>query len=121
MEYNEYRRDKKAATFYVSSEWRKLRERMLKLYDGLDMYAYYVQHRIVIADMVHHIIELDEDWSRRLDPVNLFPLSKGNHGIISALYKKETMKKQTQKQLQDILQKHWEEAGGIEKVLYGSS
>lgn len=119
MEYNQYRRDRKAAAFYISTEWRKVREYILKLYDGMDLYAYYVQHRIMTADMVHHIVELDEDWKRRLDPINLFPLSNGNHGIISALYKKEETKKQTQKQLQEIIRKHWEEVGGIEKVLYG--
>lgn len=120
MEYNEYRRNKRAAAFYVSADWRKVRENTLKLYGGMDLYAFYVQHKIVTADMVHHIIELDEDWNRRLDPENLFPLSNGNHGIISALYKKEETKKQTQKQLEEIIRKHWEEAGGIKKVLYGS-
>lgn len=120
MEYNEYRRDRKAAAFYVSADWRKLRERMIGLYDGLDLYAYYVQHRIMTADMVHHIVELEEDWDRRLDPENLLPLSNGNHGIISALYKKEESKKQIQQQLREIIAKHWEEAGGIKKVLYGA-
>lgn len=118
MEYNMYRRDKKAAAFYVSGNWRKMRDYMLKMYDGLDLYAYYVQHRIVTADMVHHIVELEEDWNRRLDPENLFPLSNGNHGVISALYKKdEATKKQTQQLLEKIIRDHWKETGGIKKVL----
>ena len=60
MEYNLRRRNKKAAAFYVSAEWRKVRAFALSLYDSLDMYAYYVQHKIVVADMVHHITEMDD-------------------------------------------------------------
>ena len=44
MEYNTRRRNKKTAAFYVSSQWRKTRALALQLYDGLDLYAYYVQH-----------------------------------------------------------------------------
>ena len=40
MEYNLYRRDKRAAAFYVSPEWRRLRAVILSKYDGLDPYAY---------------------------------------------------------------------------------
>ena len=89
-------------------------------YDGIDLYAFYVQHRIETADMVHHIVEIEEDWTKRLDIGNLFPLSNKNHGIISALYKRDkTTKKQTQAQLRGILKMHWEREGGIEKVLEG--
>ena len=118
MEYNIYRRDKKAAAFYVCDEWRKTRAFTLHLYDGLDIYAYYVQHRIATADMVHHVVEIEEDWNKRLDITNLLPLSNGNHGIISALYKKdEATKKQTQQLLYSIIAEHWKEYGGIENVL----
>lgn len=37
MEYNLRRRNKKAAAFYVSAEWRKVRAFALSLYDSLDM------------------------------------------------------------------------------------
>ena len=84
MEYNLRRRNKKAAAFYVSAEWRKVRAFALSLYDSLDMYAYYVQHKIVVADMVHHITEIEEDWTQRLNVENLFPLSNGNHGGAAA-------------------------------------
>lgn len=118
MEYNRARRDKKAAAFYVSADWRRVREVALRLYDGMDMYAYYVQHRIVAADMVHHIVEIGDDWDRRLELANLFPLSNSNHGTISALYGKDEMtKRATQEQLRDIIDVHWKDSGGIEKVL----
>lgn len=120
MEYNRFRRDKKAAEFYVSQEWRKARENALKLYDGVDLYAWYVQHRVIPADMVHHIVELEDDWTRRCDLTNLFPLSNENHGIISALYKRgPEVKKATQDTLRGIIAEHWKDAGGIEKVLSG--
>lgn len=120
MEYNRTRRNKQAAGFYVCSEWRKVRGIVLRMYDGMDIYAYYVQHRIATADMVHHIVEIEEDWGRRLEIANLFPLSNSNHGIISALYKKdEATKRATQEQLRGIIAGHWKESGGIEKVLAG--
>jgi len=120
MQYNRTRRNSKAAAFYVSGEWRPVRANTLRLYDGLDIYAYYIQHRIATADMVHHIIELDEDWSRRIDMTNLLPLSNQNHGIISALYEKdEATKRQTQQLLFGLIASHWKDAGGIEKVLLG--
>lgn len=120
MEYNRTRRNKRAAGFYVCSEWRNMRAAVMRLYDGMDIYAYYIQHRIVTADMVHHVVEIGEDWSKRLDIENLLPLSNGNHGIISALYEKdEATKKATQKQLRELMAFHWKDAGGIEKVWNG--
>ncbi len=117
MEYNLYRRNRKTAEFYLSKEWRRLRAFIISKYDGLDLYALYVQHKIKTADMVHHITEVEEDWNKRLDPMNLFPLSNQNHGIISALYDKdEATKKATQELLRDIIRKHWEDRGGPQKV-----
>ena len=118
MEYNKHRRNKKTAAFYVSSEWRKTRAETIRRFDGVDIYAFYVLHVIQTADMVHHVVEIEEDWNKRLDIANLLPLSNGNHGIISALYKKdEATKKQTQQLLYSIIAEHWKEYGGIENVL----
>lgn len=120
MQYNRTRRNKQAADFYVCADWRNIRAVCMRLYDGLDIYAYYVQHRVVTADMVHHVTELDEDWSRRLDISNLLPLSNSNHGIISALYDKdEETKRATQQMLYGLIAEHWKAAGGIEKVIVG--
>lgn len=120
MEYNRFRRDKRAAAFYVSADWRRAREAAMRLYDGMDIYAYYVQRRIMTADMVHHIVEIEEDWTKRFDIANLFPLSNGNHGIISALYEKdEATKRATQEQLRGIIVGHWKDSGGIGKVSAG--
>lgn len=120
MEYNRFRRNKKAAAFYTSDIWRTTRARAIALYDGVDIYAYYTQHKIMTADMVHHIEPLEDNWNRRLDLTNLLPLSNQNHGIIEALYSKdEETKRRTQQQLIDLIATHWEGQGGVEKVLYG--
>lgn len=120
MLYNKYRRNQKAAVFYTCNDWRKLRKVAFRLYDGIDIYAYYTQHRIETADMVHHIVEVEEDWDKRLDIINLIPLSNVNHGVISALYKRdEATKKATQELLRGLIAEHWKGAGGIENVLSG--
>lgn len=114
QEYNLYRRDKKKAGFYISREWRTTRDAALRMYDHLDIYALIVQHRIVTADMVHHIVEIEEDWDRRLDLSNLIPLSNGNHGIISALYAKdEASKRETQQLLFRLIAAYKEGQGGV--------
>lgn len=119
-DYNSNRRNKKAAAFYVSYEWRSTRDLMLKVYDYIDIYSYYMHKEIVTADMVHHIVELDDDWSRRCDPTNLLPLSNTSHGIISALYKEsEESKRRTQTMLLSLIARHFEKAGGIAAVMNG--
>lgn len=110
--YSRYRRDKKKAAFYVSPVWRKKRAEILALHDYIDIYAFYVQKRIMTADMVHHIVPLEDDWSRRLDAGNLIPLSNQNHGIIEAMYKDETKKQELQQLLFELKAQH-QKAGGV--------
>ena len=70
------------------------------------------------SDPVHHIIELEEDWEQRLNPLNLIPLSLKTHNTITALYKKSNASmKATQAQLRSLIEYHFREAGGHEKVL----
>lgn len=120
--YNETRRDSRAAEFYISKEWRTMRPIIVSVYDSIDIYALYVLGKLKVlskSDPIHHIIELEDDWSKRLDPFNLLPASHETHNTITALYKKDkaTMKA-TQAQIRDIIAHHFKEAGGIEKVLY---
>lgn len=114
MEYNKNKRSKKTADFYISKEWRKTRAAAIRRFDGVDIYAYYVRHEIQTADMVHHITPIEDDWSKRLDMSNLIPLSNHSHGIIEALYSKdEQTKKETQKLLRDLIDRHWKAIGGV--------
>jgi len=121
--YNNTRRDKRAAEFYLSQEWRAIRPIMQAVYDHIDIYALYVLDELIPlqpSDPIHHIIELEDDWNQRLNPLNLFPVSHNSHNIITALYKqdKATMRA-TQARIRQVIVQHFKEAGGIEKVLTG--
>lgn len=99
-----HRKDKKYTDFYHSTEWETVREYALSLYNNIDIYAYYIDKQILIANTVHHIAELKEDWDKGLDIYNLFPLSDSSHNKIHALYKKD--KEGTQRLLIQLL-KRW--------------
>ena len=107
--YDKNIRDKDTTAFYNSPEWEKVRAEVLRKYKGLDLWEYYINKKIVYADTAHHVIELKEDWSRRLDINNLFPLTQGNHSMIHKLYKKD--KQGTQKLLLELI-KRWEKEYG---------
>ena len=119
--YNNTRRDPRAAEFYLSKEWRELRPVILSVYEYVDIYALYVEHQLITlkdSDPIHHIIELEEDWEQRLNPLNLIPLSHRTHNTITALYKQSNASmKATQTQLRSLIDYHFKEAGGYEKVL----
>lgn len=119
--YNNTRRDPRAAEFYLSKEWRELRPVIMSVYEYVDIYALYVEHQLITlkdSDPIHHIIELDEDWEQRLNPLNLIPLSHRTHNTITALYKQSNASmKATQTQLRSLIDYHFKEAGGYEKVL----
>lgn len=97
-----YDRSKRVnAEFYHSSEWITLRQMVLSKANGLDLYEYYINHKITRADTVHHIVEIREDNARALDITNLIPLSSSNHRKIHKMYFKK--KKETQEILFNIL------------------
>lgn len=108
--YDKYIRDKKSTAFYNSPGWIKTREYVLAKYKGLDLYAFFIENEIVYADTVHHIEELKENWNRRLDITNLFPLSSSNHNVIHAMYEKD--KEGTQKLLFSLLERWIEKYEG---------
>lgn len=85
MIYNNTRRDERAAEFYVSKEWRAMRERIIEVYDNIDIYALYVEHELLTCNPVHHIIELEDDWEQRLNPFNLIPLNHKTHNTITEI------------------------------------
>ena len=110
MIYNNTRRDERAAEFYVSKEWRAMRERIIEGYDNIDIYALYVEHELLTCNPVHHIIELEDDWEQRLNPFNLIPLNHKTHNTITALYKQsKASMRATQKQLRSLIEYHFRE------------
>lgn len=76
--YDEKVRDQKAAAFYRSAQWIKLRNLAMQRAGGL-CEACRRHGQVVPADEVHHKVPISEDWSRRLDPSNLICLCKSCH------------------------------------------
>jgi hypothetical protein len=91
------------------------------IYGYIDIYALYVEQQLITltdSDPIHHIVELEDDWEQRLNPLNLIPLSHNTHNAITALYKQNKASMiATQKQLRSLINLHFREAGGYEKVL----
>ena len=79
-DYERYRneRDKTYIQFYQSKQWKNTRKSVMLEYDYLCQeclrQGYYQQ-----ANVVDHIIELKDDWSKRLDKDNLIPLCHSCH------------------------------------------
>lgn len=98
--YNRMRVDSASQEFYNNSKWRKTRQMVVYKYNGLCLWSYYVDDSIVMADCVHHIVELKEDMSKGLDIDNLIPLSDTAHNKIHGRYNRsQASKEQTQKLL----------------------
>lgn len=104
-------RDPKSRDFYHSAEWEKAREQAMNLDGSLDVYQYMEFGKVVVADTVHHIISLREDWGKRCELSNLISLHHDTHSMIEQRYKKD--KTVIQKKLQCMLKKYREqEVGG---------
>lgn len=79
-DYERYRneRDKTYIQFYQGRVWKSTRKSVMLEYDYLCQeclrQGYYQQ-----ANVVDHIIELKDDWSKRLDKDNLIPLCHSCH------------------------------------------
>lgn len=108
--YDTYQRNQKAKKFYNSPEWLATRAHVLSKYKGLDLYAFFISMKIAPGTTVHHIVELEEDWSLRLAVSNLFPTSESNHNVIDGLYRRD--KEGTQKMLRELLERWEREYGG---------
>ena len=59
----------------------------------MDIYSWYKYGRIEAGRIVHHIIPIKDDYSRRLDLTNLIYLTDANHKIIHARYEESEQKK----------------------------
>lgn len=59
---------------------------------------------VVLADTVHHIIPLQDEWEKRNDISNLMSLSGETHSMIEQMYKKD--KDGMEKKLHEMLQQY---------------
>ena len=113
QEYDRLSRDRKTKAFYVSSEWERARRKVLQLDGGIDVYLYMTKGEIVLADTVHHITPLREDWSVRCSINNLMSLNHDTHSMIEMLYGRD--REGTEKKLKKMLELYREGQGGSEK------
>lgn len=73
----------------------------MELDEGMDVYLYMTEGKVVAADTVHHITPLADDWQSRLDKDNLMSLSHETHSTIERRYQEE--KEQMIKELKEML------------------
>lgn len=100
IDYNNKKRNKKHAAFYVSNAWKNVRKQAMATYSSLDVYELVVNKRVIHADEVHHIESLEDVWNKRLDINNLIPLSHANHMKVESIYRSDKRaKERLQKQL----------------------
>ncbi|MBP1889798.1 5-methylcytosine-specific restriction endonuclease McrA [Clostridium moniliforme] len=77
---------KKFQKFYSSKQWKCIRELAINDTLGIDIINYYKFNRITAGKIVHHIVELNEDYSKRLNRDNLIYLTESNHKFVHKEY-----------------------------------
>lgn len=116
-EYDKTRRDKGAKEYYNSSEWQTARAAALARDTGIDVYIYMTERRVVPATMVHHIVELREDYSRRSTLSNLISISEATHeGVIKKAYSNPETKREMQQKLRKAVKNYQKVVGGQKEV-----
>ena len=93
-----YKNDKERK-FYKSKAWQDTTNIIKNRFIYLDIYSYYILGQIEKGEVVHHIVSLDEDWSKRLCLSNLIYLTEKNHRKIHTLMKKSIKDKEDVQQL----------------------
>ncbi len=105
--YRENRKDKKEQAFYSSKPWLNLRETIDGKYNGLCLYCLYESKEAIPRKDNHHIVEIKEDWNRRLEEDNIIPVCDSCHKYIHNEYKKGMKnKRKMQKKLFNLLKKY---------------
>lgn len=105
--YDATKRNKTHTAFYASSDWITLRDDCRGRYANLDIYALYADGRITPGRVAHHIIPLDDDWTKRLAADNLIYVSDSSHQLIHKAYSAgDDAKRKMQKTLREY-QRRW--------------
>lgn len=82
-----YIRDKKYHDYYLSGEWKAAKAAAVSEVNGVCVYSFYFEKKLIPYDEVHHIVPLKDDWERRNDVDNLIPLTHQAHMHIETEYK----------------------------------
>ena len=102
-EYDRHSRNQKSKQYYDSKDWETARAAALKADGGIDVYLYMTEGEMVLADTVHRIEPLKDNWEQRNNVNNLMSLHHDTHSLIEKKYKqnKEKIKKELLKMLQE--------------------
>ena len=83
-----WRREHVGDSFYKAKAWKKTREAVVSRACGLDEYQLKVNNKVEPGEIVHHIIELDENRGLGYELDNLILVSRHTHALIHAQYDK---------------------------------
>ena len=78
--YDEFIRDAEIVRFYHSTAWKKVRSYVL-MRDNYLCQECLKDGVVRSAELVHHIVEVKNDWSKRLKEENCISLCKQCHNI----------------------------------------
>lgn len=76
--YNQYKRDDTINGFYRGTDWQRIRKSAL-VRDNYLCQRCLKQKKIQKAQVVHHVVEIKEDWNQRLNLDNLESLCRTCH------------------------------------------
>lgn len=79
QEYDANHRNKESISFYHSDQWKRMQALVKMACHGLDMYAFYAEHRLVKGRVAHHIIPISQAPGMALDMGNLIYVSDSSH------------------------------------------
>lgn len=91
---------------YKTYEWQRKRKNILNKFNHICLWSFFTEGKIVVANNVHHIIEITEDNTKAFDDENLIPVCEDAHKIIHELYKTDKFK--TQEMLRKFIKKYEE-------------
>lgn len=101
-------RDKDIVSFYNSKTWKIIRD-LVKSRDNNLCLLCLEKDRISVCNVIHHVVEVREEWDKRLDKDNCISLCHDCHNKVHAAYKDKAIKKIIQEKLFNII-KNWTSA-----------
>lgn len=104
--YNKAHNTDSDRQIYRTKQWKKLSELCKQKFSGLDIYAYFVDGKIVAGKVSHHVVPVKDDKTRIYDLSNLIYLSSDSHAVVESLYRESLQKKrETQKLLWSLIER----------------
>jgi len=104
--YNDYKRrrqDKDRQALYSSTTWIRLRDYIYRKYYGLCIVCLLKDNKIVNAEVVHHIEDVESSKGRELDADNLIPLCQSCHIRVHRQYDKNNNNKSSMQKILFLL------------------